>query len=68
LTNNKIDLTGKNFTVWREYAGNGLLAYTDTDYKATVNKVDTIMAETTRFFGVAETQALEQATQEWEKS
>jgi DNA-binding transcriptional regulator YbjK len=61
-------LTGKNFTVWREYSGNGLLAYTDSDYKATVSTVENIMGETTRYFAVAETLALEKATQEWAES
>ena len=54
-----IDLTGKNFTQYRDYSGNGNFAYTDSDYKATVGLVDNIMAETTRYFSLAEVQALE---------
>lgn len=62
-----IDLTGKNYTQYRDYT-KGATEFTETGYTETVKKVQDIMSETNRYFTLAETQALEQATKEWENA
>jgi hypothetical protein len=63
-------LTGKNYTHPRDYSlgSPGVSDYINGGYEATVGTVQNMLAETTRFVKVAETQAYEQAVQEWEKA
>ena len=62
-----LDLTGKNYTQYRDYSS-GSGEFVDSGYQSTVKKVQDIMSETNRYFTLAETQALEQATKEWEQA